>query len=277
MNNSINKHHIFLSLLVAIVWMAVGISSCDSIDQQDRLQYVKPEVSGRCILVEDYTGQACVNCPTATDIIEEMQRAYGADTIIAVAIHSGGLGVKPSEKHPDGLATDLGDKYYNYWNIQYQPMGVIDRSDGPLDKDIWTAKVAWDLQQPQVSKVNIDVETSFDADSRTLNIDVDVIGTEGETEGKLQLWLTEDNIIAFQDMPQEKGGGTKHDYVHNHVLRDAVNGDWGEDLRVGEGNVKHFSHTYRVNSTWKEQDLAVVAFVYNGEGVVQATRKKIRN
>ena len=260
------------SAMIAAVAMFIGMSACDSVDVQDRLEFVKPEVSGRCILIEDYTGQACVNCPMATDIIEELQLTYSADTIIAVAIHSGGLGVKPSEKNPDGLATNLGDKYYDYWNIEYQPMGVIDRSDGPLDKDIWTAKVAWDMQQPQPSKVNINVETLYNADTRTLDINVEVIGAEGDTEGKLQLWLTEDHVTAFQKMPD---GSTDNSYVHNHVLRDAINGDWGEDLRVAEGNVKHFSHTYRVNNAWKVQDLAIVAFVYNSDGVVQAKRKKV--
>lgn len=252
--------------------IAATLVACDNVDMADRLQYVKPEATGRCILVEDYTGQNCVNCPTATTIVEELQRTYTADTIIAVAIHSGALGVKPSEKHPDGLATELGDRYYNYWKIEYQPMGIIDRSDGPLDKDIWTAKVTWDLQQPQTSRVNIDVAATFDDDSHILDIEADIIAAEGNTEGKLQLWLTEDSITAFQKMPD---GSTDNSYVHNHVLRDAINGDWGEDLRLTEGNVKHFSHTYRVNSAWNVRNLAIVAFVYNGNGVVQAKRLKI--
>lgn len=267
--------HFLLGCLAVGTLMAVT-SACDEVDEADRLQYIKPEPTGRCILVEDFTGQACVNCPLATDIIEQLQAEFSADTIVAVAIHSGALGVKPSDKHPDGLATELGDKYYDYWKIDYQPMGVIDRSDGPLDKDWWTAKVSWDLRQEQRSKVNIDVETAFADDTRLLDIEVDVVAAEGDIGGKLQLWLTEDNVVAFQDMPQEKGGGTKQDYVHNHVLRDAVNGDWGEDMKASEGSVKHFSHTYRVNTAWKADDLAVVAFVYNSEGVIQVKRHKIR-
>ena len=266
--------NLWTACLLSCGMMATTFTACDSVDMADRLQYVKPEASGRCILVEDYTGQNCVNCPMATAIIEELQATYSPDTIIAVAIHSGALGVKPSESHPDGLASTLGDKYYNYWNIEYQPMGIINRSDGPLDKDIWTAKVAWDLQQVQPSKVNINVETHYDTDSRTLDIDVEVVGAEGNTEGKLQLWLTEDNITAFQKMPD---GSTNNSYVHNHVLRDAINGDWGEDLRLAEGNVKHYSHTYRVSNAWKAQDLAIVAFVYNGDGVIQVKRQTIEN
>lgn len=258
----------------AIVAATASFYACDNIDEQDRLHYIKPTPTGRCILIEDYTGQDCVNCPTATTIIEDLQAVYGSDTIIAVAIHSGKLGVHPSDKHPDGLATDLGDRYYNYWSIEYQPMGVINRSDGALDKDWWTAKVSYDLEQPQASRVNINIDTSYAPDTRTLDIDVDVIGAEGTTDGKLQLWLTEDHVTAFQEMPDNT---TNAAYEHNHVLRDAVNGDWGEELRVDEGGVKHFSHTYRVNSAWQAQNLAVVAFVYNGDGVVQVKKVIIGN
>lgn len=262
------------TVICGIAAVITTFYACDNIDEQDRLQYIKPTPTGRCILIEDYTGQDCVNCPTATAIIEKLQAAYGSDTIIAVAIHSGKLGVKPSDKHHDGLATDLGDRYYNFWNIEYQPMGVINRSDGALDKDWWTAKVSYDLEQPQASRVNINIETAYAPDTRTLDIDVDVIGAESATDGKLQLWLTEDHVTAFQKMPDNT---TNTAYEHNHVLRDAINGDWGEEVKVTEGGVKHFSHTYRVNSAWQTQNLAIVAFVYNGEGVIQAKRVNIEN
>ena len=274
MKNFLRHILTYYSVFCCFAAAVTSFYACDNIDEQDRLQYIKPTPTGRCILIEDYTGQDCVNCPTATAIIEELQATYSSDTIIAVSIHSGNLGVKPSEKHPDGLATDLGDRYYDYWNIEYQPMGVIDRSDGALDKDWWTAKVSYDLQQPQSSRVNIEVTTAYIPDTRTLDIEVDVIGAEGNTDGKLQLWLTEDHVTAFQKMPDKT---TNTAYEHNHVLRDAINGDWGEELRVAEGGVKHFSHTYRVNSAWQAQNLSIVAFVYNGDGVVQAKKVNIEN
>ena len=66
--------------------MAVG---CDEVDENDRLIYVKPQAVGRNVLIEDFTGQRCVNCPNASEEIARLQREYGADTVIAVGIHSG--------------------------------------------------------------------------------------------------------------------------------------------------------------------------------------------
>lgn len=99
-----------------------------------------------------------------------------------------------------------------------------------------------------------------------------MVSTEGTIEGKLQVWLTEDNIIAFQKMPD---GTTNTGYIHNHVLRDAVNGTWGEEVSVSEGEVTELEYSYQPLEAWKTEDLAVVAFVYNDDGVAQVTRKKL--
>lgn len=251
------------------MWLLVALSSCSHIEEDERLVYVPMPQAGRCILIEDFTGQDCINCPTATAIVESLQTEYSADTIISVAIHSGPLSVMPTNEKPDGLASELGNTYYNYWQCQYQPVGLIDRSDGLLDKNLWTAKTKWDLQQ--LATLNILVNADY-TDGGDIDIHIQMVSTEGTVEGKLQVWLTEDNIIAFQKMPD---GTTNTGYVHNHVLRDAVNGTWGEEVTVSEGMVEERSYTYHPQEGWKTSDLAVVAFVYNEHGVEQVTRKKV--
>ena len=227
----------------------------------------------RNVLIEDFTGQNCVNCPNATDLIAQLQEMHGHDRIVAVGIHSGPLGVK-SSKNPEGLATDLGDTYYNYWEIEMQPYGVIDRSDGTLSTDWWTAKVNWDLGPDQPSpSVNIWVKTNtqhLTTNTQQPVADIEVTLAAFESfKGKLQLWLVEDGIVAFQKMPD---GTTKSDYVHNHVLRDAVNGTWGEDVTIEYEDLKTFSYSYTIPEGWNADNLSVVAFVYNDEKVAQAVR-----
>lgn len=270
--------------------IAAVAASCSDIDEADRLKVVsvvevndepepEPETPTdyftpyqRHVLIEDFTGQDCVNCPNATDLIATMQAMNGHDNVVAVGIHSGPLGVKPT-KNPEGLASDLGDTYYDYWKIQMQPYGVIDRSDGILATDWWTAKVNWDLalEQWPATQVNVWVEAE-QTDGNQANITVRLAGMQGTATGKLQVWLTEDNITAFQKMPD---GTTKADYVHNHVLRAAVNGTWGEDCSVAEQELKDFHYTYDLSAAWSPDNLAVVVFVYNDKGVLQVTRKKL--
>ena len=280
----------FFSKITAIGYCltVIGLAACSSVDEADRLTAVNtiyrdtiPEPKDtvaidyfmlyqRHALIEDFTGQNCVNCPNATDLIVSLQEMLGHENVVAVGIHSGPLGVKAS-KNPEGLATDLGDTYYNYWKIEMQPYGVIDRSDGPLSTDWWSAKVSYDLSAEQwpATQCNIFIDTS-----KPDIIHVTLAGMKGTVNGKLQLWLTEDNITAFQKMPD---GTTKTDYVHNHVLRDAINGTWGDDCSVAEGQLWEHDYTYTLNDTWKSENLNVVAFVYNDNGVVQVTSTKLKS
>ena len=289
----ISKKIAAVTTVIGYCLTVIGLASCSDIDEADRLKPVNtinrdtiPEVIDttavdffapyqRHILIEDFTGQDCVNCPNATDLITQLQEMLGHETVVAVGIHSGPLGVKP-EKNAEGLATDLGDTYYNYWKIEMQPYGVIDRSDGPLGTDIWTAKVNWDLAQEQwpATQCNIFVKATKPANSQQADIHVTLAGMKGIVNGKLQLWITEDNIQAFQKMPD---GTTNKAYIHNHVLRDAVNGTWGDDCSVEEGQLWEHDYTFTLNNAWKPENLNVVAFVYNDTGVVQAISSKLKS
>lgn len=75
---------------MAAAGMLLGgvLSSCSDLDEQDRFVYIKPADAARKVLIEDFTGQKCVNCPKATDEIHVLQETYGEDNIIAVGIHS---------------------------------------------------------------------------------------------------------------------------------------------------------------------------------------------
>lgn len=262
------KSIIHSALLAAVALL--GLTACSNIDESERLVYVKPEVQGRNILIEDFTGQNCVNCPKATAIIEQLQEQYGADTIIAVSIHCGYFGVHNSDKDL-GLATDLGDTYYNHWQVESQPSGLIDRSDGLLAMDDWIGKTAYDLKE--AAQINISLANTYHSASNTVDITTELVGSGSTTiNGKLQLWVTEDSINAYQLMPD----GSRNDaYIHNHVLRAAVNGTWGDDVTVAPGQSLAKSYEMKLDSSWKANHLYIVAFVYDEDGVKQVVRKKV--
>lgn len=255
--------------------IALVAASCSNIDENDRLIYVKPAEVGRAVLIEDYTGQRCVNCPRGTETINSIVEAYGEDNVIAVGIHSGPLGFAGNAKNV-GLMTDTGNEYYSHWdsaNKIGQPWALFNRNAAPnSDYNTWAAYVASIMAMK--AKISLAVANTYDPASRALSCAVEAYGTDGNTTGKLQLWLIEDGITAMQMMPD---GSANREYVHNHVFRAAVNGTWGDDIAIKEGESVSKQYTYTIPESWNADNVSVVAFVYNDNGVEQVTKKPILN
>lgn len=263
-----------LFLGVATAAMAMAAASCSNIDEGDRfieVNPVNPEEVGRAILIEDFTGQRCVNCPTGTEIINGIVEAYGEDNVIAVGIHSGPLGFAGNSKAV-GLMTDTGNEYYTRWdkeNKMGQPWVVFNRKTSPDSQYYnWAAQVSTIISEK--ANLSVNISNAYDADKRTLTTTVGADGVNGTVNGKLQVWIVEDGVPALQMMPD---GSANKEYVHNHVFRAAVNGTWGEDVTVKEGETTTKQYSYKLPEAWNADNIAVVAFVYNDNGVENVAKK----
>lgn len=249
-------------------WLVLVLfSACSSIDESERFIYVKPASVKRAVLIEEFTGQRCVNCPTAALEIEKLQAQYGEQNIVSVAVHAGPLAVSPSGA-VIGLRTSLGDEYYNHFGVDMEPSAVINRRGGVMLMDKWGAAVYNELQTE--APVQLSLSCMLGADNE-VHVALDAIATEA-IHGKLQLWLTEDSITAIQMMPD---GTVNSQYLHQHVLRAAFNGTWGEEVNWRAGETSQQSYSLPVDSQWNQGQLYVIAFVYTDEGVQQVCRQKV--
>lgn len=262
-----------LFLGVATAAMAMAAASCSNIDEGDRLIYVKPAEVGRAILIEDFTGQRCVNCPTGTEIINGIVSTYGEDNVIAVGIHSGPLGFAGNSKTV-GLMTDTGNEYYTHWdkeNKMGQPWVIFNRKTSPDSHyNNWAAMVSTIISEK--ANLSVKIDNAYDAATRTLTTKVGADGVNGTVNGKLQVWIVEDGVKALQMMPD---GKSNKEYIHNHVFRAAVNGTWGEDVTVKEGETTTKQYQYVLPEAWNADNIAVVAFVYNDGGVENVAKKHL--
>ena len=257
------KRAIIYLLLCGMLW------GCSHIEEDERLIYVKPVPVNRNVLIEDFTGQRCVNCPNASDEIRRLQEQYGEDAVIAVSIHSGPLGFHTNSSFL-GLSTETGDAYYAHWEPEFQPIGMVNRRK-LSNYSSWNAQIREELGKTAPVAIRMDTKL----EGCKLNIRTEVTGMDGDTNGKLQLWLVEDSITAFQLMPD----GTRcNDYVHRHVFRATVNGLWGEDINVKEGElVKQEYSDVILADEWDINHLSIVAFVYDNNHVKQINQVKLKN
>ena len=255
------KKYIFISLLLCLPLL---FSCSDMIPAGERYEELPQVEAKRRILIEDFTGQFCSNCPEAHKVIHNLQQQY-ADGVIAVAIHAGNFGIaEGSNAKITGLMQPEGDTYAAHWGVSAYPSGLINRASGLLKHTDWATYVRDALVQDAVMDIALNCKVSDD--STMLTIDTE-INSNVDVDAKLQLWVTESGITAVQ----QNGGTLDTDYKHNHVYRASVNGLWGEDIRLN-GYIPYGSaHQIAVRDNWDVENLSVVAFVYNdAKGVLQA-------
>lgn len=250
----------FVSILAACGMMVSCLVSCDSVSEPDRFIPVEKKQAKRVVLIEEFTGQRCTNCPDGHVVLSNLLHQY-PESVIAVGIHSLAQGY--TIPAPNGLGIQLGQDYYLANGSPALPTAVINRSTKPLQMTEWAATAVYymDIETP----LSLTVDATLEGD--VININVDMSSIEN-LDGKLQLWVTENDIVAYQ----LDHGKNDFNYVHNHVLRAAVNGVWGDDVQLGANVGTSMSYTQKLESDWNPEHLDIVAFVYNDSGVVQAAQ-----
>lgn len=263
----------FSKIYALLMASAMVLGGCDQVDENDRLIELPAVESQRVVLLEEFTGQRCSNCPAAHDIVNSLKAQYG-EQLITVAIHAGSLAIaEGSMPNMIGLRQPEGDEYANKWGIVTPPRGVVNRRSGQLKPDNFASVVREEMERSTPLALQVDAKV----ENGQLVCHVDMRSSEN-INGKLQLWVTESNIIALQ---QDQDKGTILKYEHNHVYRACIKatedqGFWGEDVAIKENIAMSFDRQIAVKDNWKSENLSVVAFVYNdNDGVYQVAECKV--
>ena len=235
----------------------------------------------RQVLIEEFTGIRCVNCPAGSAAIEDLLTIHG-DQLVAISLHAGFFSSPPHPNTSDDFITSAGDQILSFLGepIGY-PTAVVDRTplNGELQQGLgdWAGSIATALQQePQVK---IDLQTEFSDAGRELGIEVTLFGQDNLTDGgnlSLTVLLVESGIADPQTTPD----GVQDDYVHKHVLREAVTNPIGDPLSdpLTAGTQQTHSFELELDGRYDATKTAVVAFVHRTEGskeVLQAMQTKI--
>lgn len=200
---------------------------CDAVERPDRWREdPAPIVPRRNVLLVDFTGQRCSNCPAAADLLHSLTAGPAGARIIAVSVHGGALALS-TDASPRGLAGPDARRLTDEARANSWPIGTVDRPVGGtlLRPSAWNAALAEHLalaadadaaaQQSLVADAHVALATrtlSYTLRPRHLT---DAAG-QADAETYLHLWLVEDSITA----PQTLADGTERaDYLHRHVLR----------------------------------------------------------
>lgn len=215
------------------------------------------EPTGKTVLLHDYTGVKCVNCPAAANIAHQLQETYG-DRLIVMSVHAG-YQAQPSGGFPDFL-TDEGTEWYN--NNASNPLGSVNRvqllTGYTLQASAWTDAVAEAFQEPQ--QIEIRISNVFDESTRRLTATVDAMALETiDKTLNITVCLIEDNIVGKQITPT----GLMNDYVHRHVFRGTFNGAYGDNFTFDQNRLYQQSFSMVLPEEYNASNCSVVAYIYD--------------
>lgn len=239
-----------------------------------------PNAVSRKILLEEYTGHRCSNCPKGHAKIEELHNIFG-DTLIAVGIHATPLAApSPGEGYTYDFRTETGNTLADEYHINFIPRGIVNRGmeENGLPVSRWESKIKDADRTPVAAIQMIDQFNMADDNMLKINVRVTVL-RGGISPMSLSLFMVEDSIVQ----PQLNGDERIDDYVHNHVLRGGLNGDYGVPLS-GSGTWKDesvWTYGYRVDfngKDWNPDHCSVVAILLDKETheVLQVEKVPVR-
>lgn len=270
-------------LFIVIVLCFVACNKIEgpylTLSEHEDVDVVFPELDPstvyRKILFDEYTGHLCPNCPAGHQVLEQLLDAYG-DTLVAVCIHAGEL-AEPEAGMPYDFRTPTGNQLNTDYHIQYNPQAIINRSGAPMDKPQWVNGVQ---NADRSFHAAIQIINQFSESNRSLKINTKTTLLEEYNQPvQLSLLLVEDNIIK----PQKNNSQIVEDYVHNHVLRAGINGNYGEHISPEGLMSKDSSYLYGYSidfngTDWMPENCSVIAILLDesSKEVLQVEKVKVK-
>lgn len=258
------------TVVVSLVFLVH--TGCDHVSNAQ--QSAQNITSSRKVLIEDYTGHKCGNCPAAARELKKLDSIYEGK-IVPVAIHAG-FYATVSGQYTTNLTCQAGDDYDSFFgnSAAGNPNGLVNRGgygSANLIKQ-WTdwGTAAYSYFGGSADFL-LDITTNIDSVNKRLSTSVSTKAARTRTGNfNLVVWLTEDKIIAEQvDYSLPPGQQFIPNYEFNHVLRASLNSSWGTTLTsigmaAGDSIVKTVSN-YQLSSNWNWRNCHVVAFVYDAK------------
>jgi len=276
--------------------LAIGFISCDKVEEPivpvtgvylEELYGPAPRFQPegephQRVLLEDFTGHDCGNCPRAHIVASQLLGVY-SDELAVVAIHAGGF----ANPNPTiGLITDWstpeGEYYYSTQLGEIAiPAGRVNRrpdASAFIGFGSWadTVQAARAIQ----TAVNMQLKASHHEASNHWNVHVfSEWLRDAEGDYKLVVMLTESGIIAPQLNYIVGQGYVDPVYHHEHMLRNTGTGATGLPVfsNPRAGTLDTQSYTFEWNSAWVPENCEVIAFLTEGDNgrVVNVAKVKL--
>lgn len=260
---------------------SVGISflflfiSCDKIDPpyttENLNQDPEEEVVIRNVLLEEFTGHQCPNCPEGISTSQTLKDFYG-DRLIIVSIHAGFFAKPSGSTFQYDFRTDMGEELNAYFGVERNPMGMVNRKQ--YEESLLLGHTAWGSAITEFTDYDplfqISISNQKSDDQNNFEVDVTVRALQSiDNIYHLVVLITEDKIVKPQKTNNPNiEGGVIMDFEHNHVLRKSITNIWGDDLKESSMEVnEQLTESYNISldDDWNPANCHIVAYILNTE------------
>ena len=281
---------IFLSLIPVLILIFISCTKIDEPYVTGRALNIKDTIMNwdtinavRKVMLEDYTGHKCVNCPEAAIMARSLEEQYEGQLVV-MAVHAGYYALPGVGEYTLDLRTKAGTDWNSEFAFSSYPNGLVNRK--PFEGSLIVKFEKWGSAIGQLISLppdfQIKITNQYDSNSRQVISTVyNRFITPMTGEYTLTVCILEDSIIGAQKNSNENVGPTPdwYDYVFNDVLRGSLNGSFGEVLTTSPDT--ELTYLGRYKSTLSPDLVAkncwILAFVSNGatREIIQAEKKKI--
>jgi len=264
----------FFALFITLV----SLLACDTIDEPlknpgsngDPDTTVDEALTQKKVLIEEFTGVTCNNCPNAAKVVKQLIEAYPG-RVIAMGIHAGGFATpNPADGYPDDLRTEEGTAIFEFANPAGVPSALIDRTDFGSNAFVkfrngWPTAVADIIEGQDKTDLIIDADVFYNQATRELDVEAEFRAVN-DLAGADLYWvamLTENDVVTAQKLPDNSRDPS---YSQQHVLRASFNSAFGSQLQLPAntaGSTKSHTTALIVDEDWVAENCHVVIYVYD--------------
>ena len=267
--------NIFLKSALSIAFLALVLTSCDIVQapytENNIDTTTNPNI--RKIVLEEYTGFRCGNCPAASDFAKKLRDSIFKDNnIIIMSIHAGPYAL-PKGTHKYDFRTTEATELDNFFGCSNagNPNGLVSRvgysTNHILRDGAWEEAIKTLIKAPPPN-MSVDLTNTYNAANREVTATVKVkYWNAGSTNDNLCLYMIEDSVVQYQ-LDDRQVNPDVENYVHDHVFRTALTGTWGDTLsttppKARQTIEKTVKYIIPAGKDWRINKLKIIAFVYD--------------
>ncbi len=168
--------------IIGLLLLSGVATGCDNVDEDDRyIKVEKPVIDNpRNLLIMEFTGNKCINCPRGAAAIEEIKREEAPGRVISVGLHPyGDINTEPmptlhSPSKMQDFRSEAATALYKYYDPSGFPSAIFNGLKSSMSGSTgeWAQKASIALEA--TSYITLAASCDYNEETRGLTVDYEV-------------------------------------------------------------------------------------------------------